>query len=93
MPSPIPDPTEARQLVIQIATASRAGDIKLAIALTDEYAYKHGTLLPLLISSLTIIETIILSTAESVGMPADELWHGIALGLSMRQIQERKNQQ
>lgn len=89
----MPDPDQARSVLVQIVTAARNSDMDLATRLTAEYDAIHGDILPLFITAVTMIETVLLSVAESVGMPADKLWQGIALGLSVKEIERKKNQQ
>ena len=88
--------TEARNTVLSIVTAARGGnptDMRLAATLTDDYDRKHGSIYPLFISAVGIIESILLTVADEVGIPPDKLFAGICLGLTVRQITDDKNQQ
>jgi hypothetical protein len=81
--------TEARNTVLQIITAARGGtkqDMSLAATITDEYAQTHGSIYPLFISSVAIVETILLSVADELGVPPDKLLSGICLGVSIRDL-------
>ncbi len=83
--------TEARNTVLQIITAARGGkqqDMVLAAQLTDEYAQQHGSIYPLFISSIAVIETILLSVADELSVPPDKLLSGICLGVSIRDLAE-----
>lgn len=84
---------EARNQLLQIVTAARSDDMQLAAALTDEYADKHGTLLPLFISSVSLIESVIRTVSEAMEIPSDKLFSGICLGLSIKAIEEQNRNQ
>lgn len=93
MSSPlVPDADKARNTLLSIVTAARSGQMELASTLTREYEAINGSVLPLFISSVSLIETILLSVADEIGMDADKLFSGICLGLSVKEIEE-KNQQ
>lgn len=88
------DPAEeARNQLLTIVTAARSGDMDLAAELTNEYADKYGTLLPLFISSVSLIESIIRTVSEAMEIPPDKLFSGICLGLSLRAIEEQQRNQ
>lgn len=76
-----------------IVTAARSGDMQLAARLTNEYRTIHGDILPMFISSVSLIETVLSTLAAELKIDADKLFHGICLGLSVKQIEEQKNQQ
>jgi hypothetical protein len=88
-----PDANEARNTLLQIVTAARNGDMQLAARLTNEYKVIHGDILPMFISSVSLIETVLLTMANELSLDADKLFHGICLGLSVKQIEEQMNQQ
>lgn len=89
-----PDPAnEARNTLLQVVTAARNGDMALAARLTNEYQMIHGSIMPLFISSVSLIETVLLTMANELELDADKLFHGICLGLSVKQIEEQMNQQ
>lgn len=83
---------EARNSYIQIVTAARV-DVNLAAQLTNEYMDKNGSLLPLVISSVSIVESIIRTVSEAMEIPPDKLFSGICLGLSVRAIEEQVRDQ
>ena len=94
MSQPImPDADAARNALLAIVTAARSGQMELASSLTREYEILNGSVLPLFISAVSVIETILLSVADERGMDADKLFSGICLGLSIKQIEEQQNQQ
>ena len=81
--------TDARNTVLQIITAARGGkqvDMQLAAQITQEYATQHGGIYPLFISSIGVIETILLSVAEEMGIEPDKLLSGICLGVSIKDM-------
>lgn len=84
---------EATNALLTIVTAARADDVELAAALTNEYAEKHGSLLPIFISSVSLIDTIIRTVSEAMEIPPDKLFSGICLGLSVKQIEEQTRNQ
>lgn len=84
--------TEARNVLLQVVTAARNGDMTLAARLVNEYQVIHGSILPMLISSVSLIETVLLTMAQELDIDADKLFHGICLGLSVKQIEEQMNQ-
>lgn len=91
---PPPNPAdEARNAMLQIVTAARMNDMELASALTAEYADDHGTLLPLFISSVSLIESVIRTVSDAMDIPGDKLFSGICLGLSVRAIEEQQRNQ
>lgn len=90
--SSTPDADAARNVLLSIVTAARSGQMSLAATLTNEYQLANGTLLPLFISSVSLIETIVATMAETLEMDADKLFSGICLGLSIRQIEEQNQQ-
>lgn len=87
-----PNADAARNALLSIVTAARSGQMDLAATLTNEYHVTHGSILPLFISAVSLIETVLLTLGESLDLEPDKLFHGICLGLSIRQIEE-KNQQ
>ena len=91
---PPPDPaTEARNTLLTIITAARTDDAQLAAAITNEYADEHGTLLPLFISSVSLIESILRTVSEAMEISPDKLFAGICLGLSVKDIEQQMNQE
>lgn len=84
---------EAQNALLTIVTAARTGDVQLAGALTQEYLDKHGTLMPIFISSVSLIESIIRTVSEAMEIPPDKLFSGICLGLSVKQIEEQQRNQ
>lgn len=91
---PPPDPAdEARNQLLAIITAARISDMQLASVLTNEYAEQHGTLLPLFISSVSLIESILRTVSDAMEIPPDKLFSGICLGLSVKAIEEQQQQQ
>lgn len=95
MTNPImPNADKARNALLSIVTAARSGQMDLASTLTREYQMLNGgEIMPLFISAVSLIETILLSVADEIGMDADKLFSGICLGLSIKQIEEQQNQQ
>lgn len=88
------DPAEeARNALLAIVTAARTQDTQLAAALTNEYADEHGTLLPLFISSVSLIESIIRTVSEAMEISPERLFSGICLGLSVKAIEEQQRNQ
>lgn len=85
--------SEAQNALLSIVTAARTGDVELAAALTDEYVKQHGTLQPLFITSVALIESIIRTVSEAMEIPSDKLFSGICLGLSVKQIEEQNRNQ
>lgn len=91
---PPEDPAnEARNAMLQIVTAARMNDMQLASVLTTEYADEHGTLLPIFISSVSLIESIIRTVSEAMEIDSDKLFSGICLGLSVKAIEEQQQNQ
>ena len=92
----IPNATEVQNTLLAIVTAARGGepgDMRLAAQLTAVFQVSNGSILPLFISAVALIETILLSIAHEVGVEPDKLFAGICLGLSLRQIQEQNQQE
>lgn len=87
------DANAARNTLLQIVTAARTGEVQLAARLTNEYNTMNGSILPLFISSVSLIETVLLTMANELQIEPDKLFHGICLGLSVKQIEEQMNQQ
>lgn len=89
-----PDPAdEARNAMLQIVTAARSNDMALASTLTTEYYDEHGDILPLFISSVSLIESIIRTVSEAMEIEPDKLFSGICLGLSVKAIEEQQRNQ
>lgn len=89
-----PSPDEARNLLIQIVTSARAGDINTAVRLANEYKLLHGDILPLFISAISLVSTVLQTVAETLeDITADELWQGIALGLTIKQMEENQRKE
>lgn len=84
---------QARNCVIQIVTAAKAGDFGLASKIANEFSIMNGGLLPLVIAAVAFIETVINSVAEDLDMDANILFQGIALGVSVKEMENRKNQE
>lgn len=84
---------EARNQLFAIITAARMDDMMLAGSLTNEYATEHGTLLPLFISSVSLIESILRTVSEAMDISPEKLFSGICLGLSVRAIEEQARNQ
>jgi hypothetical protein len=87
--------TVARNTLLQIVTAARGGnprDMQLASQITNDYSAEHKTILPLFISSVAFIQTIILTVAEAMEIDPDKLFHGICLGLSVKRLAEENQQ-
>lgn len=89
----IPDHNKAQNAVLQIVTAARAGDFNLAATIAGEFELTNGTILPLLISSVSLIESILRTVAEEMELPPDKLFAGICLGLSVKQIEEQQREE
>jgi hypothetical protein len=90
----IPDPAnDARNTLLQVVTAARSGDMDLASTLTTEYYSTHGDILPLFISAVSLIESIILTVSEAMDIPSGKLFSGICLGLSVKAIEEEQRNQ
>ena len=87
-----PDADAARSVLMSIVTAAHNQDFETAQRITYEFSIVNNGIMPLLVSSISLIETILLSISEEIGMPADKLLQGIALGLSIKQM-EQNNQQ
>jgi hypothetical protein len=62
----------------------------VASMIVAEFESKHGTILPLFISSVSLIESIIRTVSEAMEIPPDKLFSGICLGLSVKQIEEQQ---
>jgi hypothetical protein len=77
---------EARNAMLAIVTAARLGNTDYAAKLTDEYRLAQGDILPLFISAVSMIETVILTVAKELNLDADKLWRGICLGLTVKQM-------
>jgi hypothetical protein len=90
-----PDPAaEARNQLISVITAARAGEMQLAATLVTEYGDKHGgDILPLLISSVSFIESILISVSDAMDITAETLFSGICLGISVRAIEEQQGKE
>lgn len=88
----MPNPDIARNTLIQIVTAARKGDMNLAQRIAGEYEIVNGTILPLFISAVSMIETVLRTVGELTDMDSDNLWQGIALGLTIRQMQENQQE-
>lgn len=84
----IPDHNKAQNAVLQIVTAARGGDFNLAATIANEFELTHGSILPLLISSVSLIESILRTVSEAMDIPPEKLFSGICLGLSVKQIEE-----
>lgn len=83
--------SEARNTLISVITAARAGEMVLAGTLTDEYAQTHGDdILPLFISSIAFIESILVSVSEAMEITPEKLFSGICLGISVKAIEEQQ---
>ncbi len=94
--SPIDPANEARNILLQVVTAARGGtpqSMSLAAQITNDYESEHHTILPLFISSVALIETILSSVADEIGISSDKLFSGICLGISIRQMADEQNQQ
>lgn len=79
--------------MLQIITAARSGDMKLASTLTTEYYDSHGDILPLFIQCVSLVESIIRTVSEAMEIPSDKLFSGICLGLSVKAIEEQQRNQ
>lgn len=90
-----PDPaTEARNVLISVVTAARAGEMQLAATLVTEYGDSHGgDILPLLISSVSFIESILISVADAMEISSEKLFSGICLGISVKAIEEQQGEE
>lgn len=86
----MPDPDAARNTLIQIVTAARNGDMNLASRIAKEYELINGTILPLLISSISLVSTVLETVSVELDMQPDHLWHGIALGLTVKQMEQNQ---
>jgi hypothetical protein len=88
--------TDARNTLLQIVTAARGGqpgDMTLAAQITNDYQAENNTILPLFISAVSLIDSVIQSVAEPLGMSPDKLFAGICLGLSVKQLAEENQQE
>jgi hypothetical protein len=91
----IPDHNKAQNAVLQIVTAAREGDFHLASKIVAEFEAVHGSILPMFMSSIALIESVISTVSQAMDIPPDKLFAGICLGLSVKQIeaQQERDQQ
>ena len=85
--------SQAQNTLLQVITAARSGDLNLAATITMDFEQHNHTIMPLFISSVSLIESILNTVAEAMEIPVDKLFAGICLGLSVRQIEEQQRNQ
>lgn len=85
----IPDHNKAQNTLLQIVTAARNGDFEIANILMAEFKLKYGSIDPLFMTSVALIESMITTVANGLDMPPDKFFAGVCLGLSVKQIEEQ----
>jgi hypothetical protein len=84
----IPDHNKAQNTLLQIVTAARNGDFNISNALMIEFTTQYGSIEPLFITAIALIESMITTVAAGLDMPPDTFFAGVCLGLSVKQIEE-----
>lgn len=88
----IPDHNQAQNAVLQVVTAARGGDFHLAGKIVQEFEIVHGSIMPMFMSSISLIESVLRTVGEAMEIPPDKLFAGICLGLSVKQIEAQQRE-